>query len=70
MKRFKKGFSGIIDRIDDKNPAAKKLINMGLTPETSIKIEYIAPLGDPVVINVRNYSLAVRKRDLSAIVFR
>ena len=69
-KKLKKGFCGIIEKIDEKNPAAKKLTNMGLTPDTHICVKHIAPLGDPIVIAVRNYKLAVRKRDLESIVFK
>ena len=66
----KPGFSAKIESIDDKNPAYKKLLNMGLTPETPLSIVKTAPLGDPVIVNVRNYFLAIRKKDLSAIIFK
>ena len=66
---LKPGFSAKIESIDDKNPASKKLLNMGLTPDTRFSVVKTAPLGDPVIINVRNYFLAIRKKDLLAIVF-
>ena len=34
---------------------------MGLTRETTIKVIKIAPLGDPISIEIRGYELAIRK---------
>lgn len=42
---------------------------MGFTPGTKFQIERIAPLGDPVIVKIRNYFVAVRKEDLLAIDF-
>lgn len=67
--KFKTGFCAKIASIDDNNPASKKLMNMGLTPNTQVCIVKTAPLGDPVVVKVRNYFLAIRKRDLLALAF-
>lgn len=68
--KFKLGFSAKIASIDDTNPASKRLFNMGLTPDTQLCIVNIAPLGDPIIIKVRNYNLAIRKKDLAAISFK
>jgi ferrous iron transport protein A len=34
---------------------------MGLTPGTEIRVTRLAPLGDPVEVEVRGYSLSLRK---------
>lgn len=70
VDKLKLGFTAKIDSIDDTNPASKKLFNMGLTPDTQLRVVNIAPLGDPIIIKVRNYNLAIRKKDLSAISFK
>ena len=36
-------------------------LEMGLTRETTIKVIKIAPLGDPISIEIRGYELAIRK---------
>ncbi|MDF3055034.1 MAG: feoA [Gammaproteobacteria bacterium] len=41
----------------------QKLLAMGLTPGTSFKLIRVAPLGDPVEIQVRGYSLSLRKAE-------
>jgi ferrous iron transport protein A len=39
----------------------KKLLAMGLTPGTTFCITRYAPMGDPVEISVRGFSLSLRK---------
>jgi len=41
----------------------KRLLTMGLTPKTEFTITRIAPLGDPIEINIRNFSLILRKSE-------
>ena len=38
-----------------------KLLSMGLTRNTTIKLIKVAPLGDPIEIEVRNFHLSLRK---------
>ena len=40
---------------------------MGLTPGTAFEITRIAPLGDPVEIFVRGYSLSLRRHEALAL---
>lgn len=41
----------------------QKLLSMGLTPGTSFTLARMAPLGDPVEIEVRGYALSLRKEE-------
>jgi ferrous iron transport protein A len=43
---------------------------MGIVPNCEITVENIAPMGDPYLIKVRGYKLAVRKKDLEALEVR
>lgn len=45
----------------------KRLLEMGLTPNTIIEIRKVAPLGDPIEIYLRSYVLTLRKEDASRI---
>ena len=36
---------------------------MGLIPKTRVRVEKIAPLGDPMELRVRGYALSLRKED-------
>ena len=55
--------------IDILNKKRKRhLLDMGLTRGVDLKIKRIAPMGDPVSIELRGYVLSVSKRDLEKIV--
>ncbi|MCB1826834.1 MAG: ferrous iron transport protein A [Coxiellaceae bacterium] len=43
----------------------QRLLAMGLTPNTLFELVRRAPLGDPIQIRVRNYSLSLRKDEAS-----
>ena len=45
----------------------RRLLDMGITKGTEILIKKIAPLGDPIDIELRGYELAVRKKDVANI---
>jgi ferrous iron transport protein A len=45
----------------------KKLMNMGLTPGTQFQVKRSAPLGDPIEISVRGFSLSLRKQEANGL---
>ncbi|TCP04869.1 ferrous iron transport protein A [Uruburuella suis] len=45
----------------------KKLLSMGLTPGAELTVKRIAPMGDPVEISVRGFSLSLRKAEADAL---
>lgn len=45
----------------------RKLLSMGLTLGAEFSVSRLAPLGDPVEIRVRGYSLSLRKHEAEAI---
>lgn len=46
----------------------RRLLAMGLTPGTDIQVERLAPLGDPVEIKLRGFSLSLRKEEADALI--
>jgi ferrous iron transport protein A len=60
------GHSGFIQQFDN-NAAKVKLMEMGCIPGEYIKVEAIAPLGDPIVITVAGYRLSMRKSEAAHI---
>jgi ferrous iron transport protein A len=58
---------GIIKRILDNSALKIRLLELGFTPNTYIKLEKIAPLGDPIEVTVRGYELSLRKADCELI---
>ncbi len=45
----------------------RRLLDMGITPDTKLTLVRTAPLGDPIELNVRGYSLTVRRADAALI---
>ena len=45
----------------------RRIMDMGITRGVSLLIRKVAPLGDPVEINVRGYELSIRKADAEMI---
>ena len=55
-----------INNIDKKRK--RHLLDMGITRGVNIKIKRIAPMGDPISIELRGYILCVSKKDLREII--
>ena len=69
LEELSPGQSGTILSIGNKSGAVKRrLVDMGLTPGTEVRVTKIAPLGDPIEVNLRGYQLSLRKEDAGQIV--
>lgn len=65
---LKPGESGVILSVGNQSSAVKRrLVDMGLTPGTTVKVTKIAPLGDPLEVTLRGYELSLRKADAAQI---
>ena len=51
-------------------PYRDRLLSMGLTKGTVFSLKKIAPLGDPVEIEVRGFNLSLRKKEADALRIR
>ena len=45
----------------------RRLLDMGLTPNTKVMIRKVAPMGDPIEIFLRSYELSIRLDDAEKI---
>lgn len=45
----------------------RRIMDMGITKGVEIHIRKVAPLGDPIELNIRGYELSVRKQDAQMI---
>jgi len=62
------GDSGKITGFDQSGKAyRKRLLAMGLTPGTAFSITRFAPMGDPVEIKIRGFSLTLRKSEAAVL---
>ncbi len=51
----------------DKPDVRRHLLDMGITKGTEILIKKVAPMGDPVDIELRGYELCIRKQEMKNI---
>lgn len=58
----------IIKTVGGSGPLRRNLLDMGLTPNTEVMIRKVAPMGDPLEINLRGYELTIRKSDAREII--
>ncbi|GAA0238452.1 FeoA family protein [Metaclostridioides mangenotii] len=54
-------------KIHGQSDIKRRIMNMGLTKGTEVLVRKVAPLGDPIEINVRGYELSLRKDDAEII---
>ncbi len=64
---LKPGQEGTVVSIGEKGPIRRRIMDMGVTPGTLVKVIKVAPLGDPIEINIRGYELSLRKSEASQI---
>ncbi|MBU3182749.1 FeoA family protein [Clostridium psychrophilum] len=67
---LKTGDKGLIQSIGGDDKFAKRLLALGFIEGTEVKLIATAPLGDPIVINLRGFNLAIRKNDAKNICIR
>ena len=61
------GQDAVITAVGGEGALRCRLLDMGLIPKTTVRVEKIAPLGDPLELRVRGYSLSLRKEDAGRI---
>lgn len=48
-------------------PMRRRLMDMGILPGERIEVQKVAPLGDPIEVRVKSYSLSLRKKEAEGI---
>lgn len=62
------GARGKVTRIEGDDEIALRLLEMGLTPGVELMVLGVAPLGDPLELELRGYRLSIRKSEAARIV--
>lgn len=50
-------------RVNGEGAVRRRIMDMGITKRVEIYVRKVAPLGDPIELNVRGYELSLRKAD-------
>lgn len=61
------GVRAVVMSVDVDSALRKRLVEMGVTPGVLIAVERVAPLGDPIAVEVRGYRLSMRKAEAAQI---
>jgi len=61
------GIPAIVRRVGSTRSIARRLMELGLVPGTSVTVTRIAPFGDPLELRVRNYALSIRRSEALSI---
>ena len=70
LDEVKPGMTVVIETVGGKGLLRRRLLEMGLTPKTKIKVRKVAPMGDPIEVYLRSYVLTLRKEDAALIEVR
>ena len=63
LEKLKPGQKGDILTVGGTGALRRRLLDMGLTPNTQVMVRKIAPMGDPIEIYLRGYELTLRKSE-------
>lgn len=67
LKGIKVGETVTVVKLHGHGAVKRRIMDMGITRGTEIHVRKVAPLGDPVEVNVRGYELSLRKADADMI---
>ena len=68
LAEMKCGDTAKVVRVEGEGQLRKRILDLGLTCGAAVKLVRIAPLGDPVEIELRGYRLTVRKSEAEIVV--
>jgi ferrous iron transport protein A len=68
LKDLKTGEKAVIVRVNGSGAVKRRLMDMGVTSGTEILVRKVAPLGDPVEVNIRGYELSFRMSDAQKVI--
>lgn len=67
LKEAKVGQTVTVVKLHGEGAVRRRIMDMGITKRVEVYVRKVAPLGDPIEINVRGYELSLRKADAEMI---
>lgn len=68
LREAKIGETVTVERVNGEGATRRRIMDMGITRGVEVYVRKVAPLGDPVEVNVRGYELSLRKADAERVV--
>ena len=63
LKEIKVGETAKVVKLHGEGALKRRIMDMGITKGVEIYVRKVAPLGDPLEINLRGYELSLRRAD-------
>ena len=67
LREAKVGSTVQVAKLHGEGAVKRRIMDMGITKGVEVHVRKVAPLGDPMELNVRGYELSVRKADAEMI---
>lgn len=67
LRQAKIGDTVKVVKLHGEGAVKRRIMDMGITKGVEMHVRKVAPLGDPMELNVRGYELSVRKADAAMI---
>ena len=67
LRQVKVGGRARVVKLHGEGAIKRRIMDMGITKGVEIYVRKVAPLGDPIELNVRNYELSIRLADAEMI---
>jgi Fe2+ transport system protein FeoA len=67
LNQLKPGQEAVIVRVGGQGARRRRYMEMGLVRGETVRVERVAPLGDPVAYNVKGYHLSLRREEAGQI---
>ncbi len=67
LRDVKVGDTVKVVKLHGEGAVKRRIMDMGITKGVEVFVRKLAPLGDPVEVNVRGYELSIRKADAEMI---
>ena len=67
LREVKIGETVRVVKLHGEGAVKRRIMDMGITKGVEIQVRKVAPLGDPMELNIRGYELSIRKADAGMI---
>ena len=67
LKDIRVGETVTVTRVNGDGPVRRRIMDMGITKGVEIYVRKVAPLGDPMELNLRGYELTLRRADANMV---
>lgn len=57
------GGTAVVSRVHGPRAVVRRLLEIGLVPGTTVTLRRVAPMGDPIELEVRNFALSIRRSE-------